>query len=118
MQFLQDGSAFTPERSHKLERISEMLEEAMAQGDSVLVFTQFTEIGEHLERYLAKEKHYKTHYLHGGTPRAKREQMISNFQDPETGLRFYSVTQSRRRGYHPDQANHVFHFDRWWESCR
>jgi SNF2 family DNA or RNA helicase len=38
MQFLQDGSAFTPERSHKLERISEMLEEAMAQGDSVLVF--------------------------------------------------------------------------------
>ena len=68
MQFLQDGSAFTPERSHKLERISEMLEEAMEQGDSVLVFTQFTEIGEHLERYLAKEKHYKTHYLHGGTP--------------------------------------------------
>ncbi|MDP3361813.1 MAG: DEAD/DEAH box helicase, partial [Methylobacter sp.] len=51
MQFLQDGSAFTPERSHKLERIGEMLEEAMEQGDSVLVFTQFTEIGENLERY-------------------------------------------------------------------
>ena len=85
MQFLQDGSAFTPERSHKLERISDMLEEAMEQGDSVLVFTQFTEIGEHLERYLSKTKHYKTHYLHGGTSRPKREQMISNFQDPETG---------------------------------
>ena len=58
MQFLQDGSAFTSERSHKLERISDMLAEAIEEGDSVLVFTQFTEIGEQLVQYLNKEKHY------------------------------------------------------------
>ena len=118
MQFLQDGSAFTPERSHKLERISEMLEEAMEQGDSVLVFTQFTEIGEHLERYLAKEKHYKTHYLHGGTPRAKREQMISDFQDPETGPAVFILSlKAGGVGITLTQANHVFHFDRWWNPA-
>jgi SNF2 family DNA or RNA helicase len=118
MQFLQDGSAFTPERSHKLERISEMLEEAMAQGDSVLVFTQFTEIGEHLERYLAKEKHYKTHYLHGGTPRNKREQMISDFQDPETGPAVFILSlKAGGVGITLTQANHVFHFDRWWNPA-
>ena len=118
MQFLQDGSAFTPERSHKLERISEMLEEAMEQGDSVLVFTQFTEIGEHLERYLAKEKHYKTHYLHGGTPRNKREQMISDFQDPETGPAVFILSlKAGGVGITLTQANHVFHFDRWWNPA-
>ncbi len=118
MQFLQDGSAFTPERSHKLERISEMLEEAMEQGDSVLVFTQFTEIGEHLERYLAKEKHYKTHYLHGGTPRAKRELMISDFQDPDTGPAVFILSlKAGGVGITLTQANHVFHFDRWWNPA-
>ncbi|MGZ8172506.1 DEAD/DEAH box helicase [Methylobacter sp.] len=118
MQFLQDGSAFTPERSHKLERISEMLDEAMEQGDSVLVFTQFTEIGEHLERYLTKEKHYKTHYLHGGTPRAKREQMISDFQDPESGPAVFILSlKAGGVGITLTQANHVFHFDRWWNPA-
>lgn len=118
MQFLQDGSAFTPERSHKLERISEMLEEAMEQGDSVLIFTQFTEIGEYLDCYLAQEKHYKTYYLHGGTPRAKRERMISDFQDPETGTAIFILSlKAGGVGITLTQASHVFHFDRWWNPA-
>ncbi|SJM90166.1 DEAD/DEAH box helicase [Crenothrix polyspora] len=118
MQFLQDGSAFTPERSNKLERIGDMLEEAMAQGDSVLVFTQFTEIGEHLNRYLAKEKHYKTHYLHGGTSRLKREQMIADFQDPDTGPAVFILSlKAGGVGITLTAANHVFHFDRWWNPA-
>ena len=118
MQFLQDGSAFTPERSHKLERFSEMIEEAMQEGDSVLVFTQFTEIAEQLERYLAKEKRYKTHYLHGGTPRAKRELMITDFQDPDSGSAVFILSlKAGGVGITLTQANHVFHFDRWWNPA-
>ncbi|MBL6985855.1 MAG: DEAD/DEAH box helicase [Methylobacter sp.] len=118
MQFLQDGSAFTPERSHKLERIGEMLEEAMEQGDSVLIFTQFTEIGERLEHYLAQEKHYKTYYIHGGTPRMKREQMISDFQNPETGAGVFILSlKAGGVGITLTEANHVFHFDRWWNPA-
>jgi len=30
--FLQDGSVFSPERSHKLSRLTEMVEEAIAEG--------------------------------------------------------------------------------------
>src|SRR5206468_7112858 len=65
-QFLQDGSAFTAERSHKLQRLSEMVEEVIDSGESALIFTQFTEIGGALERYLAHTRHYNTYYLHGG----------------------------------------------------
>lgn len=115
MQFLQDGSAFTPERSHKLERLSDMLEEALSEGDSVLIFTQFTEIGENLHRYLHHEKHYSTYYLHGGTSRKNREQMISNFQNPESLPSVFVLSlKAGGVGITLTRANHVFHFDRWW----
>ena len=70
-QFLQDGSAFTQERSHKLERLGDMLEEVMAEGDSVLIFSQFTEIGGQLEKLLKQGLGYNTYYLHGGTSRSR-----------------------------------------------
>ncbi|MGR9052078.1 MAG: DEAD/DEAH box helicase [Gammaproteobacteria bacterium] len=118
MQYLQDGSAFTPARSHKLERIGEMLEEAVAQGDSVLVFTQFTEIGEHLTRYLNKEKRFNTYYLHGGTSRAKREAMIAEFQDPDSEPAIFVLSlKAGGVGITLTRANHVFHFDRWWNPA-
>ena len=51
-QFLQDGGPFTAERSHKLERLTDMLTDVLDEGESALVFTQFTDIGESLERHL------------------------------------------------------------------
>lgn len=118
MQFLQDGSAFTSERSHKLERISDMLAEAIEEGDSVLVFTQFTEIGEQLVQYLNKDKHCPTHYIHGGVSRKKREQMINDFQDPDSPPSIFVLSlKAGGVGITLTRANHVFHFDRWWNPA-
>jgi SNF2 family DNA or RNA helicase len=115
MQFLQDGSEFTAERSHKLSRLTEMIEEVMEEGESLLVFTQFTEIGEALEKYLRQTFHINTYYLHGGTARKKREQMISEFQDPETEPSIFVLSlKAGGVGITLTKANHVFHFDRWW----
>jgi SNF2 family DNA or RNA helicase len=117
-QFLQDGSAFTPARSHKLERLHAMLEEAMAEGDSVLIFSQFTEIGEQLERTLRRDSHYNTYYLHGGTSRARREQMIDAFQDPDGEPSVFVLSlKAGGVGITLTRANHVFHFDRWWNPA-
>lgn len=116
-QFLQDNSEFTPERSHKLERLTEMAAEAMEAGESMLVFTQFTEIGESLEKYL-RHLHYKTYYLHGGTNRLKRETMIADFQDPETEPSVFILSlKAGGVGITLTKANHVFHFDRWWNPA-
>ena len=118
MQFLQDGSAFIPERSHKLERLKEMIEEAIEKGESLLVFTQFTEIGEALERYVKHTLHYNTYYLHGGTVRNKREKMIAEFQDPETEASVFILSlKAGGVGITLTKANHVFHFDRWWNPA-
>jgi SNF2 family DNA or RNA helicase len=114
-QFLQDGSAFTTERSHKLQRLGEMVEEVIDSGESALIFTQFTEIGGELERYLEHALHYNTYYLHGGTSVKRRERMITEFQDPETEPSLFILSlRAGGVGLNLTKANHVFHFDRWW----
>lgn len=117
-QFLQDESDFTPERSHKLSRLSEMVAEAVEEGESVLIFTQFTELGEALEKHLRHTYHYNTYYLHGGTQRNKREAMIAEFQAPETEPSVFILSlKAGGVGITLTKANHVFHFDRWWNPA-
>ena len=117
-QFLQDESEFTPERSHKLERLIEMIEEVKAEGESLLVFTQFTELGSALEKYIKQTLHYNTYYIHGGTSREKRERMISEFQDPESEPSVFILSlKAGGVGITLTKANHVFHFDRWWNPA-
>ncbi len=117
-QFLQDNSKFIPQRSHKLERLGEMIEEIILEGESLLIFTQFTDIGEALQHYLKTVLHYPTYYLHGGTNRNKREQMISEFQDPQTCASIFVLSlKAGGVGITLTKANHVFHFDRWWNPA-
>jgi SNF2 family DNA or RNA helicase len=117
-QFLQDGSAFTTERSYKLQRLGEMIEEVIDSGESALVFTQFTEIGGALERYLEHTRHYNTYYLHGGTSVPRRDQMVTEFQDPETEPSLFILSlRAGGVGLNLTKANHVFHFDRWWNPA-
>ena len=116
-QFLQDGSAFSPERSHKFQRLGEMLEEVIESGESALVFTQFTEIGEALKRYLTQCQ-YKIFYLHGETSLAQRDQMINEFQDPETEATVFILSlRAGGVGLNLTKATTVFHFDRWWNPA-
>ncbi len=118
MQFLQDGSDFTPERSHKLTRLSEMVQEAIDEGESMLIFTQFNELGQALEKYLRSTCHYNTYYLSGSTARNKREQMIAQFQDSETEPSVFILSlKAGGVGITLTKANHVFHFDRWWNPA-
>ncbi|MCM1982413.1 DEAD/DEAH box helicase [Lyngbya confervoides] len=117
MQFLQDNSDFSPERSHKLSRLQEMTAEVIEEGESLLIFTQFTEIGDALQHRL-RQQFYNTYYIHGGTSRTKRETMIREFQDPETPPSVFILSlKAGGVGITLTKANHVFHFDRWWNPA-
>jgi SNF2 family DNA or RNA helicase len=117
-QFLQDGSAFTTERSHKLQRLGEMIEEAIDSGESLLIFTQFTEIGGSLQRHLEQNLHYNTYYLHGGTSATRRDRMVAEFQDSDNEPSAFILSlRAGGVGLNLTRANHVFHFDRWWNPA-
>jgi SNF2 family DNA or RNA helicase len=117
-QFLQDASVFSKERSHKLARLTAMLEEIIAEQESALIFTQFTEIGKHLDQYLKHTLNYNCYYLHGRTARDKRERMITQFQSPDTPPSVFILSlKAGGVGITLTKANHVFHFDRWWNPA-
>jgi SNF2 family DNA or RNA helicase len=95
-----------------------MIEEVIESGDSLLIFTQFTEIGGALERYIRQSLHYNTYYLHGGTSANRREQMVAEFQDPETEPSIFILSlRAGGVGLNMTKASHVFHFDRWWNPA-
>ena len=78
-QFLGDNSSI-PNRSGKLARLTEMLEEILEVGDRALIFTQFAEMGEILQRHLQETFGREVLFLHGATPRKQRDDMVERFQ--------------------------------------
>ena len=115
-QFLKDNSAIGG-RSGKLARLAEMLEETLAGNDRSLVFTQFTEMGDILERHLRESFGIEVLYLHGGTPRKQRDRMVERFADPAGPRVFLLSLKAGGTGLNLTEASHVFHFDRWWNPA-
>ena len=106
------------ERSGKLTRLTEMLEEALSIGDRALVFTQFVEMGHLLRRHLMETLGQEALFLHGGTPASKREQMVRFFQEDKVGAPIFLLSlRAGGVGLNLTRANHVFHFDRWWNPA-
>lgn len=110
------------QRSNKVERLLEMVQELRQEGDKCLIFTQFVETGHLLQRILEQELGTPAMFLHGGTPKAARDRMITEFQDdslpPERqpGIFLLSL-KAGGTGLNLTAANHVFHFDRWWNPA-
>ncbi len=75
-------------------------------------------LGEALNKYLRNTCHYNTYYIHGGTARNKREQMITEFQNPETEASVFILSlKAGGVGITLTKVNHVFHFDGWWNPA-
>jgi SNF2 family DNA or RNA helicase len=125
-QFLGDNSPI-PGRSGKLARLSEMLEEVLAVGDRALVFSQFAEMGELLRRHLQETFGREVLFLHGAVPKKQRDRMIERFQaggagdspaGSGDGPRIFILSlKAGGTGLNLTAANHVFHFDRWWNPA-
>jgi len=117
-QFLKQDSLGKARRSGKLQRLDEMLEEVMAEGDRALIFTQFAEWGKLLGSHIEHRLGAKTMFLYGSTPQNKREEMVDRFQlDPAGPKIFILSLKAGGVGLNLTRANHVFHFDRWWNPA-
>jgi SNF2 domain-containing protein/helicase-like protein/SNF2 helicase protein len=107
-----------PGRSGKLDRLTEMLSEALAEGDSALVFTQYAVMGGLLSGHVERELEVERLYLDGSTPRMERERIVDRFQEPNGVPRVLVMSlRAGGLGLNLTAANHVFHFDRWWNPA-
>jgi SNF2 family DNA or RNA helicase len=113
---LADGSRLDG-RSGKLARLEEIGEEIVTAGDKALCFTQYAEFGHMLQPYLAARLGCEVLYLHGGTPKKRRDQMVSDFQEGTGPSLFLLSLKAGGTGLNLTAANHVIHVDRWWNPA-
>jgi len=110
--------ALLPARSGKTQRLMEMLEEIVAAGDSALVFTQYRAMGHLLVAMIRQVLDVDALFLHGGTPQGRRDELVERFQrgDGSTPI-FVLSLKAGGVGLNLTAANHVIHFDRWWNPA-
>ncbi|MCE6997489.1 DEAD/DEAH box helicase [Saccharothrix sp. S26] len=114
-QYLKETSPKLAGRSGKLELLDELLDTILAEGGAVLVFTQYVAMARLLERHL-EGRGVPTQLLHGGTPVAVRDDMVRRFQDGECPVFLLSL-KAAGTGLNLTRADHVVHYDRWWNPA-
>ena len=117
-QFLRDGSTLA-NRSGKLERLDEIVDELLAVGEKALLFTQYAEFGAMLRGHLAGRTGREVLFLHGGVSKAARDEMVARFQSetPSSPPLFVLSLKAGGTGLTLTAANHVVHVDRWWNPA-
>jgi superfamily II DNA or RNA helicase len=114
-QYLKDPSARLTGRSGKLELLDELLDTILTEDGSALVFTQYVTMARLIERHL-RERGIATALLHGGTPVPRREQLVQEFTDGRFPVFLLSL-KAAGTGLNLTRADHVVHYDRWWNPA-
>ncbi|MBY0013890.1 DEAD/DEAH box helicase [Paenibacillus typhae] len=115
------------ERSSKLERLLAMVRELREENERCLIFTQYVGMGQMLQSVLQQELKEPVLYLNGSTSKQARDRMIEQFQTPappdgappaeDQPNVFILSLKAGGVGLNLTAANHVFHFDRWWNPA-
>ncbi len=114
-QYLKETKPQLAGRSGKLDLLDELVATITAEDGAVLVFTQYVAMARLLERHL-RERGLQTQLLHGGTPVPQREEMVRRFQDGEAPIFLLSL-KAAGTGLNLTRADHVIHYDRWWNPA-
>jgi non-specific serine/threonine protein kinase len=108
---------FEEKESGKFQRLREICETIYEKREKVLVFTQFKEMTGPLSRFLATIFKRQGLILHGSVPVGKRKELIEKFQGREYVPFFVLSLKAGGVGLNLTAANHVIHFDRWWNPA-
>lgn len=113
---LKDGSSIKG-RSGKLQLLEELLETVLAEGDRVLIFTQFAQWGQILSPYLEQTFNTKVPFFHGGLNRTSRDEIIKEFQSDNGAQILVLSLKAGGFGLNLTRANQVVHLDQWWNPA-
>ncbi len=117
-QICSDPSLFIEDYdggSGKLESLKVILEDSVASGHRILIFSQFTSMLDIIEKELKKEK-VKYMYLSGSTPMEERTDMVDDFNNGYGDIFLISL-KAGGSGLNLVGADTVIHFDPWWNPA-
>ena len=101
----------------KFNKLAEICETIREKRERVLVFTQFREMTGPLSSYLEKVFAAEGLVIHGGTPVKERGKMVEKFNGKAYVPFMVLSLKAGGVGLNLTAANHVIHFDRWWNPA-
>ncbi|HEX6357868.1 DEAD/DEAH box helicase [Actinophytocola sp.] len=115
-QYLGETDTPLSGRSGKLELLDELVDTIRAEGGGLLVFTQYVAMARLLARHLG-ERGVPAQLLHGGTPVRQRDELVRHFQEAAEPPVFLLSLKAAGTGLNLTRADHVVHYDRWWNPA-
>jgi len=115
-QYLKDSDT-SPDLSGKAGMLLDMLDNILENNEKVLIFTQFREMGLILQQMIRDRLGTDSMFLHGGTSRKKRDEMVERFQNDAREKIFLLSIKAGGTGLNLTTASHVIHYDLWWNPA-
>jgi SNF2 family DNA or RNA helicase len=100
--------------SGKTETLFELLEPLLADGQKVLVFSQFVQMLKLLEQECL-QRQIPTHLLTGATK--QRQEVVQTFQDDAQAAVFLLSLRAAGTGLNLTSASYVVLYDPWWNPA-
>ncbi len=114
--FLKNGN-FDPTLSGKMELLFELLDSIVEAGEKVLIFTQFREMGDLLDKFITERFGDRPMFYHGGSSVNQRNEMVDRFQNNRADKIFILSLKAAGTGLNLTAASHVIHYDLWWNPA-
>ena len=115
-QFLKNGET-DASQSGKIELLFDKLDSITESNEKVLLFTQFTQMGDLLRHFIKERYHDEPLYIHGGCSIDKRKEMVERFQNNHADRIFLLSLKAAGTGLNLTAASHVIHYDLWWNPA-
>ncbi|WP_064091906.1 DEAD/DEAH box helicase [Rossellomorea aquimaris] len=103
-------------RSEKMQKLKDIVEVALESGEACLIFTQYISMGEMIQEVMKQEFNVDVPFLNGSMPKGKRDELVEKFQNGEFPVFLLSL-KAGGTGLNLTAANHVVHYDRWWNPA-
>lgn len=111
------NKVFDASMSGKLALLFDKLDNIVESNEKVLVFTQFAEMGKMLQHFIAERYKETPLFYHGGCSIKQRTEMVDTFQNNRADKIFILSLKAAGTGLNLTAANHVIHYDLWWNPA-
>jgi len=115
-QFLKKED-YSPKLSGKAGMMLNILDSIYENNEKVLIFTQYKEMGDILVKIIENHFGNTPLFLHGSVSRKKRDEMVNDFQEKNYIKTFILSIKAGGTGLNLTKANHVIHYDLWWNPA-
>jgi len=103
--------------SGKTLTLLQLLETILDRNEKVLIFTQYTQMGDILEEIIKKELYVTPLYLKGTLSKTKRDKLIETFNSDDSKKIFILSLKAGGTGLNLTKANNVIHYDLWFNPA-